>query len=44
MGKKRKKLGLPALHSLVCEGGSCPIYKQAKVYKHLVLLVNAHTI
>ncbi|EYE91878.1 uncharacterized protein EURHEDRAFT_415881 [Aspergillus ruber CBS 135680] len=43
MEKERKKLGLPALHYLVCEGGSCPILKQAKVYKHLALLVNACT-
>ncbi|EYE98913.1 uncharacterized protein EURHEDRAFT_119224 [Aspergillus ruber CBS 135680] len=43
MEKERKKLGLPALRYLVCEGGSCPIFKQAKVYKHLALLVNART-
>lgn len=44
MEKERKKLGLPALHYLVCEGGFCPIFKQPKVYKHLALLVNARTL
>ena len=43
MEKERKKLGLPALYYLVCEGGHCLIFKQAKVIKHLALLVSTHT-
>lgn len=39
--RESKKLVLPALRYLVCKGGSSPVFKQAKVVKHLVLLVSA---
>ena len=41
MEKEKKKLDLPALRYIVCERGSFPIFKQAKVVKHLALLVSA---